>query len=78
MWNTKNTMMFVISLLIVIFISINMAKAEENKVTSWFKTQWTETVEFQKKSWEQGKEQNENNINMFKSFFNELVGNNNG
>lgn len=78
MWNTKNTMMFVISLLIVIFISMNMAKAEENKVTSWFKTQWTETVEFQKKSWEQGKEQNENNINMFKSFFNELVGNNNG
>lgn len=78
MWNTKNTMMFVISLLIVIFISMNMAKAEENKVTSWFKTQWTETVEFQKKSWEQGKEQTENNINMFKSFFNELVGNNNG
>lgn len=78
MWNTKNTMMFVISLLIVIFISMNMAKAEENKVTSWFKTQWTETVEFQKKSWEQGKKQTKKNVNMFKSFFNELVGNNNG
>lgn len=69
-------MLMLLSILAI--MATSMAKAEENKVTSWFKTQWTETVEFQKKSWEQGKKQTKKNVNMFKSFFNELVGNNNG
>ena len=47
----------VITLMLTTLYMVNDANAEENKVTSWFKNQWVETVEFQKKSWQDGKEQ---------------------
>lgn len=37
------------------------AYAEENKATDWFLKEWKATVEFQKESWAQGKEQLNNN-----------------
>jgi len=48
-------------LLIVAFVLFGTsALAEETvtqKVTNWFQTEWTKTVEFQKENWAQGKEQ---------------------
>jgi len=47
----------------IYLISWSIARAEENeviinnKVTNWLQNQWTETVEFQKKGWQEGKEQ---------------------
>ena len=57
MWNMKNTMLFVMSLIAVILISMSMASANPvEKVTTWFEKEKTKTVEYQKESWSKAKE----------------------
>ena len=67
MWNAKNVMLFVASLVAVIFISMSMANAEEktitpkefasnvaevpSKVGNWFNNEVEKTKEYQAKSW---------------------------
>ena len=60
MWNMKSILLFVASLVAVIFISMNMANAEDkklsinelpNKVGNWFNGEVEKTKEFQKASW---------------------------
>jgi hypothetical protein len=41
----------------IYILSWSIARAEENKLTNWLQNQWIETVEFQKKGWQDGKEQ---------------------
>ena len=64
MWNTKSVLLFVASLVAVIFISMNMANAEDkklsinelpNKVGTWFNGEVEKTKEFQKASWAEAK-----------------------
>ena len=45
----------------IYLLSWSIARAEENKITNWLQNQWIETVEFQKKGWQDGKEQLANN-----------------
>ena len=67
MWNVKNTMLFIASLVVVIFVSMKMASAEEktitpkefasnvaevpSKVGNWFTGEVEKTKEYQAKSW---------------------------
>ena len=62
MWNVKSTMLFIASLVVVIFVSMKMASAEEKtmtqkinemptKVGNWFTNQVEKTKEYQAKSW---------------------------
>ncbi len=67
MWNAKSVMLFVASLVAVIFISMSMANAEEktitpkefasnvaevpSKVGNWFNNEVEKTKEYQAKSW---------------------------
>ena len=64
MWNTKSVLLFIASLVAVIFISLSMANAEDkklsinelpNKVGTWFNGEVEKTKEFQKASWAQAK-----------------------
>ena len=55
MWNMKNTMLFVASLVAVILISMSMANA--NPVTNWLTNEKNKIVEYQKKNWADGKQQ---------------------
>lgn len=64
MWNTKSVLLFIASLVAVIFISLNMANAEDkklsinelpNKVGTWFNGEVEKTKEFQKASWAEAK-----------------------
>tara|TARA_B100002019_G_scaffold162327_1_gene140030 strand:- start:292 stop:525 length:234 start_codon:yes stop_codon:yes gene_type:complete len=68
MWNMKNTMLFVASLVAVILISMSMASA--NPVYNWFETEKNKTIEFQKKNWADGKKQlaqtKQSILNLFK------------
>ena len=74
MWNVKSTLLFVASLVAVIFISMSMANADEKKtitldqvsttvselptkVSSWGKSEWQKTKDFQKASWAETKNQ---------------------
>ena len=74
MWNMKSILLFVASLVVVIFISMSMANADEKKtitldqvtttvkelptkVSSWSKSEWEKTKEFQKKVWAEAKNQ---------------------
>ena len=49
-----------------------MAKA--NPVTTWVENEKNKIVEYQKSSWEEGKEQNAANWAKIKSFFTNLIG----
>ena len=49
MWNMKNTMLFVASLVAVILISMSMANA--NPVFNWLTNEKPKIVEYQTKSW---------------------------
>ena len=67
MWNAKSVMLFVASLVAVIFISMSMANAEEktitpkefasnvaevpSKVGNWFSGEVEKTKDYQAKSW---------------------------
>ena len=64
MWNTKSVLLFIASLVAVIFISMSMANAEDkklsinelpNKVGTWFNGEVEKTKEFQKASWAEAK-----------------------
>ena len=74
MWNMKSILLFVASLVAVIFISMSMANADEKKtitleqvsttvselptkVSSWGKSEWEKTKDFQKKNWAEVKNQ---------------------
>ena len=52
-----------------------MAKA--NPVTTWIENEKNKIIEYQKSSWEQGKEQNAENWEKVKSFFTNLTGQDN-
>ena len=57
-----------------------MAKAEETvdtKVKNFVVNEWADIKEYQKASWQAGKEQNAKNWSMIKSFFTNLTGQNN-
>lgn len=74
---------------IVTLITMNMAKSEENKVTpkefmssvvavpgtivNHVKGEWSDIKDYQKKSWQKGKEQNAKNLKKVKSFFANLT-----
>jgi len=49
--------------------------AKANPVTEWFKTEWVKTVEFQKESWEEGKEQVSNNKLQIQELWNKVKDN---
>ena len=72
MWNMKNTMLFVASLVAVILISMSMANA--NPVTNWITNEKNKIVEYQTKNWADGKAQLARNkqsiINLFKKVTN--------
>ena len=73
MWNMKNTMLFVASLVVVILVSMSMANASETKKTkaewnalyaeagcmdlNFFEREICKTKVFQKTNWQSGKEQ---------------------
>ena len=49
--------------------------AKANPVAEWFKTEWVKTVEFQKESWEEGKEQVSNNKLQIQELWNKVKDN---
>ena len=65
MWNVKSTLLFVASLVAVILISISMANADVNskitetkdKIVNHLANEKAKTIEFQKKSWANAKNQ---------------------
>ena len=65
MWNIKNTLLFVASLVAVILISMSMASADVNtkitetkdKIVNHLANEKAKTIEFQKKSWANAKKQ---------------------
>tara|TARA_R100000482_G_C4990307_1_gene87097 strand:+ start:204 stop:458 length:255 start_codon:yes stop_codon:yes gene_type:complete len=78
MWNMKNTMLFVASLVVVILVSMSMANASETKKTkaewnalyaeagcmdlNFFEREICKTKVFQKTNWQSGKEQLNNTL----------------
>ena len=46
----------------------------QNKITNWLKTEWVKTVEFQKESWAQAKEQTEKNKLYIQNLFTKVKG----
>ena len=72
MWTFKSVSLFVASLIVVILISMSMANA--NPVYNWFETEKNKTIEFQKKSWADGKQQlaqtKQSILNLFKKVTN--------
>ena len=61
--------------LIATLLFSTSAVAEENKVLNWLKTEWVKTVEFQKESWEEGKEQVSNNKLQIQDLWNKVKDN---
>jgi len=65
MWNVKSTLLFVASLIAVILISMSMANADVNtkitetkdKIVNHLANEKAKTIEFQKKSWANAKNQ---------------------
>ena len=66
MWNAKSVALFVISLIVVIMLSMSMASADENKLSTTIKempnkvsnfvnNEVEKTKEYQKKSWAEAK-----------------------
>ena len=66
MWNAKSVALFVISLIAVIMLSMSMANADENKLSTTIKempnkvsnfvnNEVEKTKEYQKKSWAEAK-----------------------
>ena len=49
MWDIKNIMLFICSLIVVILISMKMANA--NPVFNWFESEKQKTIEYQTKVW---------------------------
>ena len=71
MWNTKSVLLFIASLVVVIFISMSMSSAEEKTITpkefgttiaqtpgklaNFISNEVNKTKEYQKKSWAEAK-----------------------
>jgi len=64
MWNTKSVLLFIASLVAVIFISMSMANAEDNKLSineipnkvgNFVNGEIEKTKEYQKKTWAEAK-----------------------
>jgi len=65
---------------IVTLITMGIAKSEETmdvKVKNYIQNEWTDIKEYQKASWQAGKEQNAKNVAKIKSFFTNLTGSKN-
>ena len=66
-------------LLVIAFVLFGTsALAEETvtqKVTNWFQNEWTKTVEFQKDSWAQAKEQTHKNKLYIQDLFTKVKSN---
>ena len=61
---------------ILVLMTTMMAKAEETidtKVKNFVVNEWTDIKEYQKASWQAGKEQNAKNLAKIKSFFANLT-----
>ena len=56
MWDLKNIMLFICSIIVVIIISMKMANA--NPVLNWFESEKQKTIEYQTKAWTKTKESN--------------------
>jgi hypothetical protein len=41
----------------IYLLSWSIARADDNNITNWIQNEWIKTVEFQKKGWQEGKEQ---------------------
>ena len=70
--------MFILTV-IILSLYANATNADEpitQKVTNWFQSEWVKTVEFQKESWAQGKEQLNKNKLYIQDLFNKMVKNN--
>tara|TARA_Y100001972_G_scaffold59464_1_gene72781 strand:+ start:80 stop:307 length:228 start_codon:yes stop_codon:yes gene_type:complete len=63
MWNMKNTLLFVASIIAVIVISMKMANA--NPVLNWFEKEKQKTIEYQTKAWAESKEDFSNFVKKF-------------
>ena len=48
-----------------------------SNVSNWATNEWADMKEYQKTSWQEGKEQNAKNLAKIKSFFSNLTGQNN-
>ena len=55
MWDIKSIMLFICSIIVIITISMNWAKA--NPVTNWITNEKNKIVEYQTKSWADSKAQ---------------------
>ena len=65
---------------IVTLVTMGIAKSEETmdvKVKNYIQNEWTDIKEYQKASWQAGKEQNAKNVAKIKSFFTNLTGSKN-
>ena len=62
-------------MLITILVLMTTMMAKANPVTSWIENEKNKIVEYQKSSWEQGKEQNAANWAKIKSFFTKVKDN---
>ena len=59
---TLEKVVMVLGILVFLLITQNIAKANPvEKVSNWLSKEWVKTVEFQKESWTQAKEQNQKN-----------------
>ena len=64
-------------MLITILVLMTTMMAKANPVTTWIENEKNKIVEYQKSSWNEGKEQNAENWTKIKSFFTNLTGQNN-
>jgi len=71
-WEGKYSMRTMMMITILVLMTTIMAKA--NPVTNWIENEKNKIVEYQKSSWEEGKEQNAANWAKIKSFFSNLTG----
>jgi len=63
---------------IAVLMTMTMAKSDETidtKVKNYIVKEWTDTKEFQKASWQKGKEQNVKNWLKIKNLFNKVKNN---
>ena len=62
----------------VLALYANATNSDEpitQKVTNWLQNEWVKTVEFQKNSWAQAKEQNQKNKLYIQDLFNKVKDN---
>lgn len=76
---TKTLLTIVASITILFVLLVTTASADEtvtpnkkpvivNKINNWVISEWADIVEYQKNSWQEGKEQTTNNFNKIKAF----------